>query len=107
MRNTDQQLKDIIDRSEAIKKRHADNQKTALYSLSVGFVLVLMVMTGIFAPSVLANAVETQSVHYGSLILSAGHMGYLIIAVLAFILGILVTLFCFHLNQIKKREENR
>ena len=105
MRNTDQQLKDILDRSEALKRRRADNQKTALYGLSMGLCLILLVMTAVFAPSVITDAVTTEGMRYGSLILSAEHMGYVIMALLAFILGILATLFCFHLNEIKKRKE--
>ena len=105
MRNTDQELNDILNRSEKIKTRHADNHKTLWYSLSMGFCAVLMVMTAVFAPSVIDRAVQAGENRYGSLILSAGHMGFIVMAVLAFILGILATLFCFHLNEIKKRKE--
>ncbi len=102
MRNTDQQLKNILERSENIRKRHENNRKTALYSIGIGLCMILVAMTVVFAPSVIEGAVQTEDMRYGSLILSAGHMGYVIIALLAFILGILITLLCFHLNEIRK-----
>ena len=105
MRNTDQQLKNILERSENIKRQHENNRKTALYSIGIGMCMVVMAMAVVFAPSVIERAVQTEDMRYGSLILSAGHMAYVIIALLAFILGILITLLCFHLNEIKKMKD--
>ena len=105
MRDTDRQLKDILERSENLKNRHADIRKTVMYSLSMGVCLILLVMTAVFVPSVIDSAIRTEGIRYGSLILSAEYMGYIIMALLAFILGILATLFCFHLNEIKRRKE--
>ena len=38
---------------------------------------------------------------YGSLILSTPYLGYVVIGILTFVLGVLVTILCLHLNDLR------
>ena len=44
---------------------------------------------------------------YGSLLLAAPYIGYVIVGILAFALGICVTLLCIRLKELREKERER
>ena len=105
MRKSEEQLGEILKRSVMLKEKQKDSKKILLYGMGMTLCVFLMCLTAFIVPSVIESAGQTGAVRYGSLILSAGHMGYVIIALLAFILGILVTLFCYHIKEIRRKQD--
>jgi len=105
MRNLDEQLREIHTRSEKLKKARRDRRALALGGSLSCTCLVLIVIVSLSLPS-FSDAAAAQNSRYGSLILSAPYLGYVIIGVLAFLLGICVTLLCVHLARRGREAED-
>ena len=73
MRNLDDQLQEIQIRSDKLKRRHSDRRALVWGSLAT---------------------CASQAGRYGSLILANPGLGYAVIGILAFFLGMCVTLLC-------------
>ena len=98
MRNLDEQLREIQSRSVKLKTERRDRQVLAAGGLMTCVCLILITAVALSLPAVFDGASGGGS-RYGSLILSTPAMGYVIIGVLAFLLGICVTLLCVHLAR--------
>ncbi len=107
MRNTDDQLREIMKRADHVIERK-DAQKTAIsYAVSSFACFVLMIVTSLYIPGISSSgAVETHE-QYGSLLMNTAYMGFVVIGVLAFILGVFVTLLCMQIRKIRKGESDR
>ncbi len=105
MRNLDEQLREIHTRSEKLKKTRRDRRVLALGGLLSCACLALIVAVSLSLPS-FSNAAAAQNSRYGSLILAAPYLGYVIIGILAFLLGICVTLLCVHLARRGREAED-
>ena len=102
MRSTDEYMNEIMKKSEIIKEQHTSKIVAAIEAACSLGCLALMVLVAELAPGLTANGNVAAEVHYGSLILKASYMGYVVMGALAFLLGILVTLLCV---QVKHHRE--
>ena len=107
MRSTDEQLREILKRAEHIKEKQAARRTTAFYALSACACLALLVVTAGYLPSVSGIGGAQGPVRYGSLLLSAPYMGYVLVCVLAFALGVSVTLLGLQLRRARQKERER
>ena len=104
MRNTDDQLKEIMQRSKTIKAKHDSKVAIAAEAVSSVICLILMVVVIALLPGFNAGGNVATQVQYGSLILRSSYIGYVIVGALAFILGILVTLLCAQVRKLNLME---
>ena len=104
MRSTDDQLREILERADHIKDRKTVQRAAVSYAISVCVCLLLAVVVLVRLPAVTNSGAMDASTQYGSLLLSASHMGYVVIGVLAFLLGIFLTLLCWQLRKLKTKE---
>ena len=104
MRDIDDQMNEITRRSGIVKKKKELVGKIAYNATGIAACLILAVVTVLLAPKVPTSAVSTMRSEYGSLIITSPVMGYIVIGVLAFILGILVTMLCKHIYELKRAE---
>lgn len=90
MRNTDDQLKDILLRAEKIKQ----NKKIRLQFISSTVVsavcLVLIPVVLFLLSGMTGNNQQEGMIHYGSLLLTSSHVGYVMTGILAFVSGVLM-----------------
>jgi len=107
MRTTDQQLQEILARAEIIRENRAQKKRIVIDAISVLCCLVLLAGASAALPSLDAAAGQSVSQHYGSLILGSSYIGYVVIGVLAFALGVCVTLLCLHWKKLKKEHDRR
>ena len=105
MRNTDEQLNEILKRSDRLKDIKTLRQRMIADIAGMLCTLLLLFGAAVCSPKVYDLAEGEMEVRYGSLILATDHMVIVIIGVLAFLLGILFTLFCIHLREYKKTKE--
>lgn len=107
MRSTDDQLREIMKRADFIKDKKKSQKIVASYVLSIVACILLVVVTALHLPGL--SSLETTQVngYYGSLLLSTAYMGYVVIGLLAFLLGVCVTLLCLHLRRMRKKECDR
>ena len=99
MRSTAEQLSEIQRRRDCLLKEQARKRKISVDLIAAAVCVFLMAVTAFYLPSAAeASDYEVQQ-QYGSVILNAPHLGYVVIGVLAFLLGVFLTLFCFHLRR--------
>ena len=105
MRSTDEQLQEIMKRAEIVKEKR--NIRSRLYaSLTASCVCVaLLVVTAICLPRLEPLAQKNEMQQYGSLLLAAPYTGYIVVAVIAFALGVCVTLLCIHWKRLRQKEQ--
>lgn len=107
MRNTEDQLKEIMKRSEHIQEKKASQKSILTYGASALVCLVLMIVTGLHLPGISSAGTSGTQGDYGSLMLNTAYMGFVAIGVLAFLLGIFLTLICMQFRRMKNRESDQ
>ena len=107
MRSTDDQLREIMKRSELVKEKKASKRATLSYALSACACIALLVVTALHMPGLSQAETSEAQGHYGSLMLNTSYMGYVVIGVIAFLLGICLTLLCTRIVDKRKKERDR
>lgn len=102
--DVNEQFDEIIKRSEKIKRNKAYNVMAAKAGFTAFFGIAVIVLAVVFMPSFTEDADVYNTSKYGSLILSTPFLGYIVIGILAFALGVLVTVFAV---KLKKLDEYR
>ena len=107
MRSTDEQLREIMRRAEIVKEKRILRKRIYAGAIASFACVALLIAVCFYLPrlSVIQAAPGLQQ--YGSLLLAAPYMGYVVVGVLAFALGICVTLLCVHWKALKQKERER
>ncbi len=98
MRNTETQLLEIRDRAEKLKK---DRKKRSTQALGGAVACVCLILIAVLSRG-MTNVVGKNTAlisQYGGLILSEPKLGFVMIGILAFLLGVCVTLICVRLRD--------
>ncbi|MBR6312929.1 MAG: hypothetical protein IKR51_08165 [Oscillospiraceae bacterium] len=85
-----------------MKREHEKRRSVILSRVSVCVCVVLIVAAAV-SLSFLSEGAGIVPGNYGSLILTTSHMGWAVIGVLAFLLGVCVTLLCVRLRDAGDR----
>ena len=101
MRTSDEQLDEILGRSARLKARVAMRRAILADSLAAAVCLVLLVVVATSLPNLGGSVVTPSGSQYGSLILDGPNLGRAVICLLAFLLGVFVTLLSIHLRKIR------
>ncbi len=103
MKTTDEQMNEIMRRSESLKAKKSMNDYLIGFSIAIAACLALIVLVGASIANVNPETTDNTVSQYGSLVISAPYMGYVVIGLLAFILGVLVTLLCRRIREFKQK----
>ncbi len=105
MRSTDERIAAVKARSRTMQIRRHRRRGIVVTGLSTAACLVIIVGLSAYIPSVLGDTPavwsETTGV-YGSIIASGGMLGFVVIGILAFCLGVALTLLCVKLRDRRK-----
>ena len=104
MRSTDDQLREIMRRAELVKEKRILKKAILTDALSACVCLALLIAVAAYLPNLTPAQTGSVITQYGSLLLAAPYIGYVIVALLAFALGVCVTLLCVHWRKWKERE---
>ena len=96
---TDEALAEVLRRSDQLVRRRDRRTCGRLFGLT-GALLAALVLVIALLPETAATAYNGSV--YGSFLLSAEAGGYVLAAVIAFALGVVITLLC-----LKQRQKNR
>ena len=109
MRTTEERIKAMHQRAAEIDKEKNRRQIRLIGSAAVLMCLVLVVFLGLMMPGISEKIMgDTVSDGMAASIFSRnGALGYIVIAVLAFLLGTAVTVFCVKLKSLRETEEDR
>lgn len=102
MRSNNERAALIRARTKSVKRREKQRRYLALSGTSVAVCLVAVVGFALYLPGVLNGALVPGADipgTYGSIMASGDSIGYIIIGVFAFLLGVSVTLLCIVLRD--------
>ncbi|MCR5249394.1 MAG: hypothetical protein K6E50_02170 [Lachnospiraceae bacterium] len=89
-------------RAEKAEKIHEIRRTALAQGAASAVCLALLILVSIIIPQTKITAGSASNVHYGSLLLEASYTGYVVVAVLAFALGILLTLLALQLRKLNQ-----
>lgn len=104
MRSTDEQLREIMKRADVVKEKRTIRKSLHMRALSACVCAVLLAIVSFYLPQINTVPLESSMQRYGSLLLAAPYIGYVVVGILAFALGICVTLLCIRLKELKAKE---
>ncbi len=89
-------------RSRSLQRQKNRRRDFTASIVSVAACIVLIVGVGIYLPSTTSDGVfaigDSSSGLFGSIVASGGYLSYIVIGILAFCLGIAVTILCVKLK---------
>ena len=106
MMDNDELMSAILSRGVQVQKRRAEKRRQIVYGVCSGVCMVFLVLTATMLPKINETASAAVEQHYGSLILSTPYMGYVVIGLLTFVLGIFVTLLVNSLRNMHKPQQD-
>ena len=99
MRSMNEQLQEVLKRSDAVRKGRAVRRRVMSTAVGACICLALLIVAGLYLPALSAAQTDNGAAQYGSLLLTTSNMGYVVIGVLAFLLGIFVALLCLYVKK--------
>ena len=107
MRSHEERITEAKRRIAKIKQEKRLRRNTITIASAVAACLVLLVGVSLAMPGIAANirsgdysGFETAASMYGG-----GALGYIVIGLLAFLLGVCVTVLCFRLRQMNREDD--
>ncbi len=106
MRTSEEQLREILKRSDNVQREYKLKKRITFDAALAVICAVFMVFVSVNSPTQGEIDSFMAERHYGSLILFQ-NMSLVIIGVLAFVLGIVVTLLSIHIRDYKRGQDKR
>ena len=106
MRDMNDQLKEILKRSDNIKEKKTMMKTSVTYGIATVSLIALIIMAAIKIPNINSSNIQNIEGHYGSLMLNTYYMSYVVIGLLSFLLGITTVLLCMQINKMRKKEHH-
>lgn len=106
MRNTDEQLREILRRAETVKEKRSIQKRLRASALASCVCVILLIAVIGSLPRLTVLSQDIAAGQYGSLLLAAPYMGYVVVGVLAFALGVCVTLLSLQWRKLKEKERD-
>lgn len=107
MRSTSERMELLKQRTNAVKeKRQARKHKIMMvscYALCIGFVVAMSLF---FGHMKFSTPTEMSMTNTASIFTNQFFFGYIIVGILAFLLGIFVTLLCNMLHKKNRKDQN-
>lgn len=107
MRDLDEQLRMIQSRSLRLRQEKRRRRTILRETGLVCACMVLIAGAALWVSGVTGAAVPVTASPYGSMIAGSHYIGYIVIGILAFLLGISVTLLGLHLRKKEDGERDR
>lgn len=110
MRNTEERVAAVKQRERELKKQKAMHRRRIVGISSTAACLLLIVGLSLVMPGIIARFPNSQTIFYGmtaSVFHTNGRLGYILIGLLAFALGVCVTIFFYRLHRLDQEEKDR
>ena len=105
MRSIDEQYQEIMRRAKIVKEKRIIRKHVYAGAIASCVCAALLIAVCFCLPQLTATQGAPGMQQYGSLLLAAPYTGYVAVGVLAFALGICVTLLCTRWKALKKKEK--
>ena len=107
MRSTDEQMNEITARAAKLRNKQALRRRVTAEGIACCICLALLLRAAAVMPAFETALRDSADAYYGGLLLSSPSLGYVVIGVLGFLLGICITLLCVHLHAQRKEGDGR
>ena len=104
MRSTDEQLREIMRRREILTEKRSIRRHLHASAIASCICAVLLIAVCFRLPQPAVTPENAALKQYGSLLLAAPYTGCVVVGILAFALGVCVTLLCLHWRSLKQKE---
>ena len=104
MRSIEEQMQDINRRKDVYKTMKTLTKKIIAEVISSCVCVAMMITVIYFLPEIRQASEQAPIRQYGSMVLTVSTVGYILIAILSFILGVVFTVLCQHWKQRKEKE---
>lgn len=108
MRTNEERIRLIRKRTAEIKQEQKEKRQRVLDIVCVAACLLLVIGLGAVMPGLMPDGVETDVQHVSgaaSLVGSHAALGYILMGLLSFLLGVCVTVLLFRLRRRKDRKQ--
>ena len=108
MRTSEERARLIHRRTAEIKQEHRKKKQQGLYVVCMAACLFLVIGIGAMMPGLMRNAADGSIVHSSgtaSLIGSHAALGYIMMGLLAFLLGVCVTVLLYRVHRRCERQK--
>ena len=102
MRTGEERIAAMHARADELKNRQREHRVRIMQAVSIVIAVVAVVLLAVFMPQIQPEAGAASSLPgnmQASIFADSGALGYVVIAVIAFLLGSAVTIFCFRLKK--------
>ena len=108
MRTTEERISAMHQRAAELKRERRKKQTFLAGGVSIAVCLALVILLALWIPGSLSvHMAELPELGMSGSIFSNNYLlGYIIIAIIAFLLGISVTVFCFRLKKWRDDRDN-
>lgn len=107
MRSSSEQMSEIMRRAEVVKEKRVIRNKMYASAIATSICAVLLTAVAFYLPHLTTESKDQVMQRYGSLLLGASYIGYVIVGILAFALGICATLLCIFWKDLKKKSQKQ
>ena len=104
MRSTDERLREIMRRAEPVMEKRRIRRRIFVDALTSCACLALLIAVSLSLPGLPTAGADGAAREYGSLLLTGPYLGLVLVVLLAFALGVCVTLLCLRLKKLKEKE---
>lgn len=106
MRTNEEILKAVHDKSEQMRRNRRKRQDILLGGSAFVFAVALIALTVVHMPSIMETIMPAGTVSMqASILTNSGLLGYAVVAIIAFLLGTAVAVFCGMLRVRRKKED--
>ena len=107
MRSTDERLREILRRTDGVLEKRRLRRRIGADALASCVCLVLLIAVSLSLPRLSEAGADSAAEAYGSLLLAGPYLGLAIVVLLAFALGVCVTLLCLNWKRLSEKERER
>ena len=107
MHSTAEQLREIMRRKDIISEKRIIRRHLYASAIASCICAVLLVAVCFLIPRISPVSDTPVMLRYGSLLLATPYLGYVVVGIVAFLLGICITLLCIHWKALKQKEQKQ
>ena len=102
-----EKLQKALPNREIVKEKRSIRNRMQASAIASCVFVALLIAVCCFLPRITVMPENAGMWQYGSLLLAAPYVGYVMVGTLAFALGVCVTLLCIHYKALKQKERDR
>ncbi len=109
MRKTEDRIKLMHERAEEIGRESKRRRERLLQGVAIAAGIVVVILTAIFLPNLLSGESPEAAPGgmYASIFSNSPILSYIVIGIIAFLLGAAVTIFCIRIKKTAVQEKTK